>query len=270
MMQHRSHDTITRDGVPSGLMSQSLALNRHVELKVTSQLISRDVTEMFGIGKRSSGTRVEDSTENGDVAKLFFDVFSSRLSSFEASLKDLAIVVERVKISGDQSKLSDLVLLERLQKTEKLLGESLNWIKEVADAVLRAPATISIGTKEVEGLSEPLRPSKQSTVIQSSMRTDPSVVQPGSLNSITTPTELQVLTLLADEGPKSAPEIGRVVGRSREHTARLMKKLFDEGYVRRDQTRIPFRYSTVERVKQSFTKAEGKEQERETVSAHQA
>ena len=49
-----------------------------------------------------------------------------------------------------------------------------------------------------------------------------------------------------------------------------MKKLFDEGYVRRDQTRIPFRYSTVERVKQSFTKAEGKEQERETVSAHQA
>ena len=99
---------------------------------------------------------------------------------------------------------------------------------------------------------------------------DPSVVQPGSLNSITTPTELQVLTLLADEGPKSAPEIGRVVGRSREHTARLMKKLFDEGYVRRDQTRIPFRYSTVERVKQSFTKAEGKEQERETVSAHQA
>ena len=270
MMQHRSHDTITRDGVPSGLMSQSLALNRHVELKVTSQLISRDVTEMFGIGKRSSGTRVEDSTENGDVAKLFFDVFSSRLSSFEASLKDLAIVVERVKISGDQSKLSDLVLLERLQKTEKLLGESLNWIKEVADAVLRAPATISTGTKELEGLSEPLRPSKQSTVIQSSMRTDPSVVQPGSLNSITTPTELQVLTLLADEGPKSAPEIGRVVGRSREHTARLMKKLFDEGYVRRDQTRIPFRYSTVERVKQSFTKAEGKEQERETVSAHQA
>src|SRR6266550_3242525 len=43
----------------------------------------------------------------------------------------------------------------------------------------------------------------------------------GTLPSITTPTELQVLTMLANEGPKSAPEIGRVVGRSREHTARL-------------------------------------------------
>jgi len=185
-------------------------------------------------------------------------------------LKDLAIELERLKISSDQSKLSDLVLFERLQRTEKLLGESLNWIKEVADAVLRAPATISTATKMVEELSEHVRPSEQSTVIQSPIRTDPSVVQPGSLNSITTPTELQVLTLLADEGPKSAPEIGRIVGRSREHTARLMKKLFDEGYVRRDQTRIPFRYSTVERVKQSLTKAEGKEQERETVSAHPA
>jgi len=225
---------------------------------------------LFGIGKRSSETGTKGSTENQDVAKLFFDSFSARLSSFEASLKDSAIELERLKIWSDQSKLSDLVLLERLQRTEKLLGESLNWIKQVADAVLRAPATISTATKVVEEISEPVRASVQSAVIQSPIRTDPSVVQPGSLNSITTPTELQVLTLLADEGPKSAPEIGRIVGRSREHTARLMKKLFDEGYVRRDQTRIPFRYSTVERVKQSLTKAEGKEQERETVSAHPA
>ena len=241
-----------------------------ISIKVTSQLISRDVTEMFGIGKRSSRTGVKGFIENGDVAKLFFDLFSSRLSSFEASMKNLATEVERLKISGDQSKLSDLVLLERLQRTEKLLGESLNWIKEVADTVLRTPATIPPVAREVEKESELVRPSLQSTTVQSPIRTDPSVVQPGSLNSITTPTELQVLTLLAAEGPKSAPEIGRVVGRSREHTARLMKKLFDEGYVRRDQTRIPFRYSTVERVKQSFTKAEGNEQERETVSVHQA
>ena len=225
---------------------------------------------MFGTGKRSSETGTKGSAENQDIAKLFFDSFSARLSSFEGSLKELAIELERLKISSDQSKLSDLVLLERLQRTEKLLRESLNWIKEVADAVLRPSATISTATKMVEEILEPVRSSLQSTMIQSPIRTDPSVVQPGSLNSITTPTELQVLTLLADEGPKSAPEIGRVVGRSREHTARLMKKLFDEGYVRRDQTRIPFRYSTVERVKQSFTKAEEKEQERETVSAHQA
>jgi predicted transcriptional regulator len=225
---------------------------------------------MLGIRKGSSEKGARVSIENQDIAKLFFDAFSNRLGSFEANLKDLSVEVEGLRISGDQSKLSDLVLLERQQKTEKLLGESLNWIKQVADAVLQVPAAASTRSMTIEEESDPVKSGLQSTVNQSPILTDPSVVSPGSLNSITTPTELQVLTLLADEGPKSAPEIGRFVGRSREHTARLMKKLFDEGYVRRDQTRIPFRYSTVERVKQSFTKSEGKDRERETVSAPQS
>src|SRR5204863_9969888 len=125
-MQHGSHDIITRDGVPSGLMSQSLVLNAHVALTVTSRFISCDVTEMFGIGKRSIGAGVKGSPGNGDVAKLSFDVLSSRLSSFEASLRDLPIEVESLKISGDQYKLTDLVFLVRLQGTEKLLGV---WLK---------------------------------------------------------------------------------------------------------------------------------------------
>src|SRR2546422_7729978 len=225
---------------------------------------------MFGRGKRLGENGAMFSFENKDIARLFFDAFSSRLGSFEVSLRDLSVEVERLKFSGDQSKLSDLVLLERLQKSEKLLGESLNSIKQIADTVLRVPAATSTRNIAIEEAAERVKSSLPSTVNQSPLRTDPSVVQPGSLNSITTPTELQVLTLLANEGPKSAPEIGRFVGRSREHTARLMKKLFDEGYVRRDQTRIPFRYSTVERVKQSFTKSEGKDRERETVSAPQS
>jgi predicted transcriptional regulator len=222
---------------------------------------------MLGFRKRPSDTGTDSSFENHDVAKLFFDTFSKRLGSFETSLKDLAVEVARLKISGDQSKLSDLVLLERLQKTEKLLGESLNWIKQIADTVLQGPQAASMTSKLVEEVPEVVSTFAQPAVNQSSIRTDPSVIQPGSLNSITTPTELQILTLLANQGPKSAPEIGKFVGRSREHTARLMKKLFADGYVRRDQTRIPFRYSTVERVKQSFTRPEGKDEKRETVSA---
>ena len=225
---------------------------------------------MLGIRKRPGNASTDFSFENHDVAKLSFDTFSKRLGSFETSLKDLSVEVGRLKISGDQSKLSDLILFERLQKTEKLLGESLNWIKQIADSVLHAPHATFVTSGMIEEVSEVMRSVARPAVNQSSIRTDPSVVQPGSLNSITTPTELQVLTLLANQGPKSAPEIGKFVGRSREHTARLMKKLFEEGYVRRDQTRIPFRYSTVERVKQSFTKPEGKNQERETVSAPQA
>ena len=224
---------------------------------------------MLGFKRPNGNGNERLASSNEDIAKLFFDTFSERLEHFETSLKLLSTDVEKLKVSGDQSKLSDLVLLERLQKTEKILGESLTWIKQMADAVLHLPltgVTSSIG----EAVSNP---STTDTTIEpppvsvNQIRRDPSIVQPGTLNSITTPTELQVLTLLGNEGPKSAPEIGRFVGRSREHTARLMKKLFDEGYVRRDQSRIPFRYSTVERVKSSLTKQSQKDQGQEVASA---
>src|SRR6266705_5729622 len=132
---------------------------------------------MLGIRKRPSDASTDSSFENHDVAKLFFDTFSKRLGSFERSLKDLAVEVGRLKISGDQSKLSDLVLLERLQKTEKLLGESLNWIKQIADSVLQAPQATSVTSRVVEEVPEVVRSSLQLTVNQPPLLTDPSIVQ---------------------------------------------------------------------------------------------
>ena len=232
----------------------------------------RDVTDMLGFRRQSNDVIESVSARNGDIAKLFFDSFSSRLSSLEENLRLLAVEVEKLKLAGDQSKLSDLVLLDRLQKSEKILGESLNWIKHLADAFLRAPSPAPAGDKSdgdtyVFPTSNSAPEARTPVTVQA--RVNPSIVQPGSLNSITTPTELQVLTLLANQGPKSAPEIGKYVGRSREHTARLMKRLFDEGYVRRDQTRIPFRYSTVERVKSSFTNPIPKNSGQEVASVPQ-
>ncbi len=51
-----------------------------------------------------------------------------------------------------------------------------------------------------------------------------------------------VLKLLAD-GPKTSRQIETVIGRSREHTARLMKKLFELGYVTRDTNTKPYTYA---------------------------
>ena len=58
-----------------------------------------------------------------------------------------------------------------------------------------------------------------------------------------TDTEISVLEMLSTEGPKTAPEIKDRVHLSREHTARLMKKLYEEGYVEREVGKIPFNYS---------------------------
>jgi chromosome segregation ATPase len=71
-----------------------------------------------------------------------------------------------------------------------------------------------------------------------------------------TETEITVLEMLSKEGPKTAPEIKERVGLSREHTARLMKKIYEEGYVEREAGKIPFRYTIKKEMEALLQKTE--------------
>jgi DNA-binding MarR family transcriptional regulator len=226
---------------------------------------------MFALFSRRKNEQDHVDKENIDVAKLFFDSFSNRVGNVEDSLKRVSSEIEKLKVLIDRSQLSDLVLLERIQKAEGLVRESLAITKQRVEVSREVKETSVVNAVPPAIRSEPsvgpIRPEMDEAAL--SRRVLAPTGELGSLPSITTPTELQVLTMLANEGPKSAPEIGRIVGRSREHTARLMKRLFEEGYIRRDQTRIPFRYSLVERLKQSFVKQEARDAEKEAISVPQ-
>lgn len=54
-----------------------------------------------------------------------------------------------------------------------------------------------------------------------------------------------ILKLLADR-PRTSREVQHAIGRTREHTARLMKKLHESGLVSRDVNSKPFRYNITE------------------------
>ena len=77
--------------------------------------------------------------------------------------------------------------------------------------------------------------------------------------SALTETEVVVLEMLSAEGPKTAPEIKDRVRLSREHTARLMKKLYEKGYLERATGKIPFKYSIKEEMKKFLNKAESEQ-----------
>ncbi|MGD0422270.1 MAG: winged helix-turn-helix domain-containing protein [Candidatus Bathyarchaeia archaeon] len=66
-----------------------------------------------------------------------------------------------------------------------------------------------------------------------------------------TETERETLQILKD-GPLHAPELGRRVNKSREHMARLMKRLYLEGYVDRETDRPPFRYKLNDKLRSSL------------------
>lgn len=67
-----------------------------------------------------------------------------------------------------------------------------------------------------------------------------------------------ILKLLAEK-PRNSREVQLAVGRTREHTARLMKKLHDSGLVSRDINSKPFRYNITdagrERLKEKVVPA---------------
>jgi len=65
-----------------------------------------------------------------------------------------------------------------------------------------------------------------------------------------TETELSVLEFIAEGDEKTAPEIKELTKLTREHSARLVKKLYEEGYLERNTEETPFKY----RVKNEMLK----------------
>ena len=54
---------------------------------------------------------------------------------------------------------------------------------------------------------------------------------------------------LITKGPMTSRDIQNSIGRSREHTSRLMKKFFQEGYVQRNTNSKPYTYSITDKGK---------------------
>jgi DNA-binding MarR family transcriptional regulator len=73
-----------------------------------------------------------------------------------------------------------------------------------------------------------------------------------------TETELVVLETIGKEGEKTAPEIREKIGLTREHTARLMKKLYKDGYLERDTHKMPYVYRLKEEMQKILKRRESK------------
>ena len=64
-----------------------------------------------------------------------------------------------------------------------------------------------------------------------------------------TDTEYTIVQLLISGGAKTSSEVEKEIDKTREHTARLLKKLWQEGYIERDTHRIPYIYRITENLK---------------------
>ncbi len=169
----------------------------------------------------------------GDVAYKT-EVFSSRsedsakkLKAQARQLSDLTAKVET--FSGIEKRVSGQIE-EMSKKVNGVIAKQKSLMKKIAEvpAVPEAKIKAAIPIKRERALA-PL-----------------------------TETELSVLEILASEGKKTAPGIRERIKLTREHTARLMKKLYEKGYLERDHGKMPYTYRIKEEMRRILKKTEAK------------
>jgi DNA-binding MarR family transcriptional regulator len=65
-----------------------------------------------------------------------------------------------------------------------------------------------------------------------------------------TETEFSVLAIIDELGEGSVPDIKERIQKTREHTARLLKKLYERGYIDRSTSSMPYRYYIRKEIKE--------------------
>jgi SMC interacting uncharacterized protein involved in chromosome segregation len=169
--------------------------------------------------------RVEGSTSKADASLKRVESIEKKVAPFESQIKAIA------KNSADMlARVTDVdEKMRDIEASHETLKAKISGVEEQVQKFFLVP----------EGRSEPVIPIKRDKAM-----------------AALTDTELAVLEVLSMEGDKTAPEIKDRVHLSREHTARLMKKLYEEGYVERETGKIPFKYSIKKEMAKLLKKAE--------------
>jgi hypothetical protein len=172
--------------------------------------------------------RVEGSTSKADAGLKRVESIEKKVAPFESQIKAIAenSADTLARVTDVNEKMRDV------EASHETLEAKISGLEEQVQKFFLVP----------EGKSEPVIPIKRDKAM-----------------AALTDTEVAVLEMLSMEGAKTAPEIKDRVHLSREHTARLMKKLYEEGYVERETGKIPFKYNVKKEMAKLLKKAESEQ-----------
>ncbi len=183
--------------------------------------------------------------------------FDKQLNSHEAQL---GATMQRIET---QAAISDR-LTRRLDEQETRVSAGL---ADLNSKITKLPDVESVKTTledlkdKVEGLTKAQEEWKKRamTVTDSQIEAVIPLKREQALAPLTE-TELRVLEFIATSpsSERTAPEVKEMIKLTREHTARLMKKLYQGGYLERRAERTPYAYSVKEEMLRLLKKSEAK------------
>lgn len=188
--------------------------------------------------------RIKSAQKEYEGAKEIVDsivsVFNKQLLKIERSFNSLESRVFRASISSEEAyKLSK----EAIESVER----EANKIQNISRRVEENEKIITSLKNEIQNISK--RPSYAPPLkdIES-----PIPIQNNIILEQLTETEIEVLAIIEDKGEASVPEIKNRVNKTREHTARLLKKLYDKGFIDRNTNTMPYKYHIRKEIKDNI------------------
>lgn len=191
------------------------------------------------------------------------DIILSFNRQFKRAAERMEFVAYKVEANTSRSDRA-ISKAEEIEKQLQATGGKLNGLSEDRDKALARLGEVDQRIRDVTTSQETLTTrlttfEEQTKQLAASPMPSVETVIPLRRDKALAPlteTGLAALEMLAAEGPKTAPEIKERIKLSREHTARLMKKLYEEGYLERDPSKIPFKYSVKKEMEKLLKKTE--------------
>jgi multidrug efflux pump subunit AcrB len=166
-------------------------------------------------------------------------------SGFTRQVKKMESGLQKIEGDAIQAKYMASEALKAGQGTSAATLQELEKVKTLSGRVENIESSIEKIRGELQKLASlPRAVAPAATPVDA-----PIPVQGEDIFQRLTDTELEVLQMIMDLDEGSVPEIRDKINKTREHTARLLKKLYDSGFIDRNTNSMPYRYAVRKEIR---------------------
>jgi hypothetical protein len=165
-------------------------------------------------------------------------------SGFTRQVKKVESDLQKIEGDAVQAKYIAAEAMKAVQGNSSAALQELEKVKELTGRVENMEGNIEKMRGELQKLATLPRAAAPAAPVDA-----PIPVQGEDIFQRLTDTELEVLQMIMDLGEGSVPEIRDKINKTREHTARLLKKLYDSGFIDRNTNSMPYRYAVRKEIR---------------------
>ena len=197
--------------------------------------IIEDIVLSFNRGLKRQANRIEVIAYKLDGSLAKSDTSVKKVESIEKIILPIKEQIKKINQTTSNFSSKKEIIEDRIQNFDETNQKLNNRIEKLEEKITKL-------TEIPETIRETVIPIRREKAL-----------------AAITDTEIIVLEVLSSEGGKTAPEMKNKINLSREHTARLMKKLYEKGYLERETEKIPFRYDIKKEMEQFLNSTKNKQ-----------